>query len=120
METGIVALGHSSLHLIEMPGLEGKHVLQITRLKTDPAFRNQGEATKLMQEICRRADMSKFLLVLGPARFDGGPLNAQSLEDWYKSFGFRRIQDKPVLMCRDPKQKVWNIETDQVQEVSCH
>lgn len=120
MESGLLAMGHSSLKLTPLAGMEDKHVLSISSLKTAEEHRNQGEATKLMEEACRRADMSQFLLVLTPARFDHSPLNDKELERWYSKFGFHRIQDKPVLMCREPKRKVWNIETDQVAEVGGH
>lgn len=120
MESGLMAMGHSSLKLSPLAGMEGKQVLQISDLKTAPEHQNEGEATRLMEEACRRADMSQFLLVLTPARFNHGPLSDKELERWYAKFGFRRIQDKPVLMCREPKRKVWNIETDQVAEVGGH
>lgn len=120
MEAGLLAIGHSSLKLSPMAGMESKHVLTISSLKTAQEHRKEGEATKLMNEVCRRADMSQFLLVLTPARFDDGPLDDKELERWYAKFGFHRIQDKPVLMCREPKRKVWNIETDEVAEVGGH
>jgi GNAT superfamily N-acetyltransferase len=88
-------------------------VLQVVDLKTDEQHRNKGEATKLMQELCRRADLSNFLLILTP--------ESRSLESFYKKFGFTTIQHKPShIMCRDPKRKVWNIETDEVAEVGGH
>lgn len=118
MEAGLLAMGHSSLKLSPLAGMEAKHVLCISSLKTAPEHRKEGEATRLMNEACRRADLSQFLLVLTPASFDDGPLRDKDLERWYSKFGFHRIQDKPaVLMCREPKRKVWNIETDEVAEV---
>ena len=117
MEAGLVAMGHASLKLTPMVGMEDKPVLTISSLKTAPEHRQEGEATKLMREVCRRADMSQFILVLTPAKFDNGPLGDKELEAWYSRFGFERIQAKPVLMCREPKRKVWDIETDRVAEV---
>lgn len=113
MEAGLVAMGHSSLKLAPLAGMESRDLLQIFDLKTDEQHRNQGEATKLIEEVCRRADLSKFLLILTP--------EPQSLEGFYKRFGFVTIQRKPsMLMCRDPKRKVWNIDTDEVAEVGGH
>jgi len=113
MEAGLVAMGHSSLKLAPLAGMEDRDLLQIVDLKTDEQHRNKGEASKLMEEVCRRADLSKFLLILTP--------EPRSLEDFYKKFGFVTIQHKPsMLMCRDPKKKVWNIDTDEVAEVGGH
>lgn len=113
MEAGLVALGHSSLKLAPLYGMEGRELLQIADLKTDEQHRNKGEATRLMEEICRRADLSMFILILMP--------EPRSLESFYKKFGFKTIQQKPsMLMCRDPKRKVWNIDTDEVVEVGGH
>ena len=120
MEAGLVAMGHASLKLSPLHGMEGKNVLNVSSVKTAPEHRHTGEATRLLNEICRRADMSQFLLVLTPARFDAGPLDDKELERWYAKFGFERIQDKPILMCREPKRKVWSIETDEVAEVGGH
>lgn len=113
MEAGLVAMGHSSLKLAPLAGMEDRDLLQIVDLKTDEQHRSKGEASKLMEEVCRRADLSKFLLVLNP--------EPRSLEGFYKKFGFVTIQHKPsMLMCRDPKKKVWNIDTDEVVEVGGH
>lgn len=106
-------MGHASLKLATLAGMEGRDLLQVVDLKTDEEHRNKGEATRLMEEVCRRADLSKFLLVLMP--------EPRSLESWYGKFGFKTIQHKPsMLMCREPKRKVWNIDTDEVAEVGGH
>lgn len=113
MEAGLLAVGHASLKLAPLAGMEHRELLQIVDLKTDDEHRNQGEATKLMEEVCRRADLSNFLLILTP--------EPRSLEGFYEKFGFKKIQDKPsFIMCRDPKRKVWNIDTDEVSEVGGH
>lgn len=110
MEAGLVAQGHASLKLAPLVGMEDRDLLQIVDLKTHEDHRNKGEASRLIEEICRRADLSNFLLVLSP--------EPRSLESFYKKFGFATIQQKPsMLMCREPKRKVWNIDTDEVAEV---
>ena len=117
-------MGHASLKLAPMIGFEEKPLLQVFDLRTNPDHWNKGEATRLMQELCRRADLSAFMLALEPQRHShrpmGAPLDNTQLERWYGKFGFERIQDKPVLMCREPKRKVWNIDTDEVVEVGGH
>jgi GNAT superfamily N-acetyltransferase len=119
MEAGLLAIGHASLKLSKLAMMESHalHLLQVNDIKTEPEHQNKGEASRLMNELCRRADMSTCLLVLRPEPFDEEPLNAEALEKWYGKFGFHRIQDKPVLLCRDPKRKVWSIDTDEVSEV---
>lgn len=113
MEAGLLAIGHASLKLAPLAGMENRELLQVVDLKTDEEHRNKGEATKLMEEVCRRADMSNFLLILSP--------DPQSLENFYNKFGFKTIQKAPShIMCRDPKRKVWDIETDEVSEVGGH
>lgn len=113
MEPGLIILGPSSLKLVPLAGCEDRDLLQIVSLATDVDSRQQGAATRLMQEVCRRADMSMLMLVVSPEPFGKRALDAKQLERWYEKFGFERIQDKPVMLCRDPKQRVYDIETDE-------
>lgn len=113
MESGLIVKGLSSLKLAPLVGMEEKQLLELSSLRTAKDSRNQGHATALLKEVCRRADMSMYILVLSPEPFENSPLTAKDLERWYGKFGFERIQDKPVMLCRDPKQRVYDIETDE-------
>lgn len=79
-------------------------ILELSDLFVEPEHRNQGQATALMRQVCYEADKEKRLLVLMPE--SKGELTNDQLEAFYCGFGFERIQDKPVLMCREPSAKV--------------
>jgi N-acetylglutamate synthase-like GNAT family acetyltransferase len=110
-------------------------LLEVKSVKTDRAQRRQGHASKLMEQVCKEADESKTILVLTPAQFDNGPIGTQQLKWWYERFGFAVIQEKPILMCRDPLVSLeqvavicesfkeplrqrYDIESDTLREVS--
>ena len=114
MEAGLVVKGPSSLKLSPMPGMEGRDILQITSISTDADQQNQGHASALLKEICRRADMSRFMLVISPEPFGKRALDAKQLERWYAKHGFETIQKKPVLMAREPKVMRYDINTDEM------
>ena len=105
MEPGTRTNGPASLKLVRMAGIDKsvtQGLLEVKSVKTDKAQRRQGHASALMETVCKEADESKTILVLTPAQFDNGPIGTQQLKGWYERFGFAVIQDKPVLMCRDP------------------
>jgi N-acetylglutamate synthase-like GNAT family acetyltransferase len=77
-------------------------LLEVKSVKTAKPQRHQGHATRLLEDVCKEADGAKMLLVLTPEQFDNGPIGSKQLQSWYARFGFEVIQDKPVLMCRDP------------------
>lgn len=104
MESGQVLQGPASLKLQPFPGMEDCAILQIVGFHTFEGEQGKGHGTALMREICRRADMSMFILVLSPEPFGKRTMDAKQLESWYGKFGFEVIQKRPVLMCREPKQ----------------
>lgn len=114
MKLGINTNGPSSLKLspFAIAHENAGKLLELSALATWPSERNKGHATALLEEVCKQADESGTLLVLQP---DG-----ETLEKWYEKFGFARIQDKPVMMCRDPQRMVYDIETDQTVKVGGH
>lgn len=72
-------------------------IIEISALHVPEAMRRQGQATELMNRVCREADRGGNVLMLMP----DGP---EWLEHWYKQFGFVEIQAKPViLMARKPR-----------------
>lgn len=118
MEAGLVVKGPSSLKLSPMQGMEDRDILQVTSIATDVDQRNQGHASALLKEICRRADMSMFMLVISPEPFGKRALDAKQLERWYEKLGFVTIQKKPVLMAREPKVMKYDINTDEMVPTS--
>lgn len=115
MKLGIRTNGPSSLKLSYMKAVVDGQLLEVSAVATWPTERKKGHATSLMKEVCQEADEAQTLLVLVPDSFDPEGMNTDQLEKWYEKFGFKRIQDKPVLMCRDPKRKVYDIESDSVK-----
>ncbi len=128
--------GSASLELVRMAGIDksvSDGLLEVKSVHTAKQSRRQGHASKLMVEVCEEADKAKVILVLTPEQFDNGPIGTQQLKNWYAQYGFNVIQEKPVLMCRDPvvtmqevaevlmpfqrPTKSYNIETDQVVDI---
>ena len=61
--------------------------LVITRINIPVAFRRQGYGTKLLDQICKDADISKTVLFLEIVSSGDMPYNNLIL--WYKSKGFK-------------------------------
>ena len=66
-------------------------VLEVSNVATAAHMQRQGWATRLMQRVCRDADLGGTVLVL---RAD--------VDSFYERFGFVKIQQDPVLMARSP------------------
>lgn len=64
--------------------------------------RREGNGSNLIRTICASADMDGVMLILmvSPLNDGGGVMDSGQLERWYGRFGFRKIQDDPVLMAR--------------------
>ena len=59
-------------------------------------------AAKLLEKVCREADIAKLMLMLHVKAFDDG-MTDQQLEIWYAKNGFETIQREPsILMVRMP------------------
>lgn len=106
MNLGIRSEGAASL-MIE-PGLppfdKEAQMRTITKLRTAPEARRKGDARWLLCEVMVEADKERTVLVLEPKPDEGGPLDVEELELWYRRFGFRVVQREPItLMVRPPR-----------------
>ena len=63
----------------------------------------KGHANGLLAEVCHEADMWWMTLVIQVRPFGDAGMDDARLERFYKKFGFRRIQDSPLLMARSPQ-----------------
>lgn len=83
--------------------LRGK-TREIAHLHCERDSQHQGEATKIMHEVCQEADDADITLVLWPKPYgDDIALSQTQLIDWYaRRFGFQQIQPNPPLMARMP------------------
>jgi len=70
-----------------------KSIVEVSKVLCPADKRGQGRATALIALICAEADANGTVMMLMP---DDG------IEDFYKPFGFIRIQADPVLMARKP------------------
>ena len=68
--------------------------VKIDKIVTLDAAQRKGYATRLMQRVCRDADLSGIVLVLIPA-----------VHSFYERFGFKVIQSDPIMMARAPLTK---------------
>lgn len=97
---------HASAEVVRNTSLpeELSGVLEVVRVWTDAEHRGQGYASAVMAEIIRDADKTGTVLMLKPTPF--GRVGVLDLVGWYRRFGFIVIQNKPVLMARQPQDRV--------------
>lgn len=77
------------------------HLREITDLYVAPEDRRKGWARALLDILTLEADEAGLVLVLQVR--DNGEVPADVLEAFYRTFGFERIQESPVLMARAPQ-----------------
>lgn len=73
-------------------------IREITKLSTAETERRKGFATALLNMICYEADKNKILLILTAE--STGAMTNKRLVKFYQSFGFKKIQNGPILMAR--------------------
>lgn len=72
---------------------------EVVNLHTDPDYRNQGFAEKLMMQVCEQADAAGFHLLLHAKPADG-QTDSGRLQSFYERLGFEAFQAEPLLMVR--------------------
>ncbi len=100
--TGIWGDKDCSLSVVKNPDVDLAGVFEVVNLFTQPESRKKGLASELMRKLCSRADTYQCVLMLQPKPFGRGR-QFKGLEQFYEKFGFKRIQDEPVLMARPPQ-----------------
>lgn len=106
MKIGTRTLGGASLKVVfceALPQLK-KDLREITHVWCDPASRNQGIASLLMQQVCDEADAKRMVLVLTADPYGEDPsLTKEKLASWYcNKFFFNPIQQEPLILARAP------------------
>jgi len=103
MKPGIRQQGHATLKVGVAKALPLKmrsQVYEISAVRTEPEYRNRGEAGALLFATCGDADLAgKFLMVHVEPDTDS-PLDRNTLAQFYGRFGFAPIQADPLLMVR--------------------
>jgi len=78
-----------------------KDIREISRLECKPEYRGRGNATALLESICKEADAKKMILMLTVEPFDDSPMTKEQLADWYgTTFNFNPIQLEPLILAR--------------------
>lgn len=86
---------------VQVPVHMRDHMMEVSAVFTPIEERKQGFATKLMGLVCDEADKHGKLLLIHVQPYGEPDLGASQLEKWYAdTFGFIRIQEKPLLMAR--------------------
>lgn len=99
--TGERKVGSATLELVKtnaVPEHLRNSIREITKLSTIKTERRKGFATALLNMICYEADKHKILLILKPDAM--GAMSNKRLVKFYQSFGFKQIQNGPILMAR--------------------
>ena len=104
MQTGLRQHGAASAWLREFEPLPDSQLRQIVRLHTDEGARRQGDAGRLLRDLCIEADIAATVLVIEPKAYADAPLDDDALAAWYRRYGFKAIQSDPItLMARSPR-----------------
>lgn len=107
MNQGPRTLGAASLQVRTckaLPKSMREQTREIAHLHCDRDSQQQGEASKLLHQVCTEADDAGITLVLWPNPYgDDIALSQAQLIAWYaRRFGFVQIQPSPPLMARAP------------------
>ena len=78
--------------MADLPSSLQDGVRLIHDLQTPKGMRGKGLGTKILDQVCKEADLDGTTLILMP--------DSDKLEKWYNGFDFKRVQDNPVLMIR--------------------
>lgn len=68
-----------------------KHTRELCDLYVPPEERRKGHATALVRAVLKHTDAAGLSLLVRP------PIDSQ---EWFRRFGFMRIQEKPLLLAR--------------------
>jgi N-acetylglutamate synthase-like GNAT family acetyltransferase len=100
-KSATLTLGYSSA----LPKHMRKGVIELTSLGVPIEDRRKGYATALLERVCSEANGAGVVLMIHVQPFgDEGITDVAKLIGFYERFGFRKIQDSPViLMARSPQ-----------------
>ena len=104
MTPGLRAHRSATLRVAIAEGLP-EDMRTLTREIVDVQSTNQmkGHANGLMAEVCHEADQWWVTLIIQVRPFGDAGMDDARLERFYKKFGFKRIQDSPMIMARSPE-----------------
>jgi predicted N-acetyltransferase YhbS len=103
MKPGTRMHGPASLrlsHNTTIPAHMRGGLLELSHLIVPESHRRQGYASMLVQKVCAEADKAGKVLILTVRPYDVIGMDGEQLAEWYGRFGFRVIQQSPVLMAR--------------------
>lgn len=103
MKYGARVNGGASLTLAlakALPTAMRGNVIELTKLHTEPEYRNQGHARDLLAQVCFEADLSRKFLLLNVKPASDCPMTAKQLADFYLGFGFMPLPGPEILMTR--------------------
>lgn len=93
--TSTLTVGHTTA----VPEHMREGMREISSLATPVEDQRKGYATALLHQVTAEADRAAMVLILLP---DPYGIDQQKLEEFYARFGFRKIQESPALMARQP------------------
>lgn len=106
MTPGPRTLGDASLTIgvcTAIPPDMRAQVRELSSLYVPREKRHEGQATKLMHDVCHEADKAVITLLVFPGPYEDADMGRSQLIEWYaREFGFALIQADPPLMARMP------------------
>lgn len=101
--------GHASLKINvakALPQHMRDNVFELTHIRTEPEYRNQGDATGLLLRVCLDADLADKSLLVQVNPDTDSPMDKAELTNWYGQHGFAVIQEAPVRLMVRPCVKL--------------
>lgn len=86
----------------DLPAPIRGQVWEISHLYVAPEHRRQGEATRLLESICRQANRLGLALLVEARAYGDTDMSQEQLQRFYAKHGFVSIQASPPLMARAP------------------
>lgn len=104
MKYGTRTHGHSSCQInkpTSLPEHMWRDFREVTHVQTPVEHRRGGEATVLMEKVCKEADEKRMMLLLIPEPYGDIGMDREQLIAWYvNKFEFTPIQQDPVILVR--------------------
>jgi GNAT superfamily N-acetyltransferase len=112
MTPGRRHLGHAELYVrvstVVSPENRSR-IRELVDLFVVEGKRGMGQGTRLLNKVCREADLQRMALMVHVKPFDridpDAAVDTQRLSGWYAKHGFQPIQQEPeIVMVRMPRQ----------------
>lgn len=107
MKCGRRSEGHAECYIRMWPRTvqNGEKLRHLTDMQVPKEKRGRGAGSRLLKKVCAEADQRRNVLLVEVAPYGDSEGTKEQLYNWYHRFGFRKIQEEPLIMARAPRNK---------------